>query len=90
MNAAGSGLVYSTYLGGSDLDRVGNDSGDPGGNNIAVDAEGCAYVAGRTRSTDFPTTAGAFQTAFGGADYDAFVVKICRAEFIYVPLVLKQ
>lgn len=89
VNAAGSGLVYSTYLGGSDLDRVGADAGDPDGNLIAVDAEGCAYVTGRTRSTDFPTTAGAFQTAFGGGLNDAFVAKICPGAFIYLPIVVK-
>ncbi|MBC8446456.1 MAG: SBBP repeat-containing protein, partial [Chloroflexi bacterium] len=89
VNAAGSALVYSTYLGGSDLDRVGGDAGDPEGNNIAADAEGCAFVTGRTRSTDFPTTAGAFQASFGGGFNDAFVAKICPGAFIYLPLVVK-
>jgi Beta-propeller repeat len=46
MNAAGSALVYSTYLGGSDDDRD---------NGIAVDSAGNAYVTGQTESTDFPT-----------------------------------
>ena len=46
LNAAGSALVYSTYLGGS---------GDDAGNGIAVDAAGNAYVTGRTASTNFPT-----------------------------------
>jgi hypothetical protein len=45
LGASGSTLVYSTYLGGSDLD-------DPYG--IAVDGYGCAYVTGWTLSTDFP------------------------------------
>ena len=52
LDATGSGLVYSTYLGGSGLDW---------GNGIAVDGAG-AYVTGYTASTNFPTTAGAFQT----------------------------
>ena len=43
---------------------------------IAVDAAGNAYVTGYTDSTDFPTTAGAFQTTYGGGDYDAFVTKL--------------
>src|SRR6266702_2945648 len=46
INAAGSGFVYSTYLGGNDFD---------GGNGIAVDSTGNAYVTGVTSSTDFPT-----------------------------------
>lgn len=60
-------LDYSTYLGGG-----GNDSGY----GIAVDSSGNAYVTGSTNSSDFPTTAGALQTAFGGAYTDAFVSKL--------------
>jgi hypothetical protein len=66
LNPTGSGLVYSTYLGGSDFD---------GGHGIAVDVAGSAYVAGFTTSTNFPTTLGAFQTALGGS-FDAFVTKL--------------
>lgn len=54
--AAGSSVVYSTYLGGSDTDGM-----YLGG--MAVDAAGNAFVAGVTQSKDFPTTAGAFQTS---------------------------
>ncbi|HEY8874161.1 MAG TPA: SBBP repeat-containing protein, partial [Stellaceae bacterium] len=64
---AGSGLLYSTYLGGSGLDV---------GYGIAVDAAGDAYVTGFTNSTNFPTTAGAFQTTFAGGGVDAFVTKL--------------
>ena len=66
LNPTGSGLVYSTYLGGSDDDE---------GYGIAVDTSGNAYVTGYTHSSDFPTTAGAFQTTYGG-DRDAFVTKL--------------
>jgi hypothetical protein len=53
-NAAGSALIYSTYLGGS--------AGFENGWDIDVDSAGNAYVAGRTTSTDFPVTAAtAFQ-----------------------------
>jgi len=66
LNAAGSALVYSTYLGGS-----GNDNAA----SIAVDAAGSAYVTGTAQSTDFPTTPGAFQTTLRGTS-NAFVTKI--------------
>ena len=67
LNAAGSALVYSTYLGGS---------GGDGGAGIAVDASGSAYVTGSAGSSDFPITPGAFQTTFGGSFGDAFVTKL--------------
>ena len=66
LNSGGSALVYSTYLGGGSYDL---------GYGIAVDSSGNAYVTGYTASSDFPTTAGAFQTASGGG-YDAFVAKL--------------
>jgi len=59
-------LVYSTFLGGSGVDR---------GNSIAVDSSGNAYVAGRTASSDFPTS-NALQSAYGGGIYDAFVTEL--------------
>ncbi|PYN28613.1 MAG: cell surface protein, partial [Candidatus Rokuibacteriota bacterium] len=66
LNPTGTGLVYSTYLGGSGVDE---------GFGIAVDTLGNAYVTGFTSSTNFPTTAGAFQATFGGTE-DAFVTKL--------------
>jgi len=66
LNANGSGLVYSTYLGGIE---------DDGPGAIAIDATGNAYVTGYTLSNDFPTTAGAFTTVRGG-EHDAFVTKL--------------
>ena len=67
LNAAGSGLIYSTYFGGT-----GTDAPD----FIAVDSSGNAYVAGFTDSPGFPTTPGAFQTVFAGGARDLFVAKI--------------
>ncbi|MDX1979736.1 MAG: SBBP repeat-containing protein [Bryobacteraceae bacterium] len=59
LNPEGSGLVYSSYLGGN-----GNDLAT----GIAVDGAGNAYVVGTTDSSgSFPVTQGAFQTAFKGA-----------------------
>src|SRR5256712_1884324 len=67
LNAAGSALVYSTYLGGS-----GNDEGS----GIAVDAIGSAYVTGSTASANFPATlCGEFPCAQGGG-IDTFVTKL--------------
>jgi hypothetical protein len=68
INAAGTALVYSTYLGGTDADDVAA---------IEVDSAGNAYLTGFTQSTNFPT-ANAIQATFGGAQ-DAFVAKINAA-----------
>ncbi len=78
LNPAGSAFVYSTYLGGSNLDLA---------LGIAVDpTTGEAYVTGETASADFFTSAGAFQTSCGTDGncnfngtvdfFDAFVTKI--------------
>jgi hypothetical protein len=67
LNASGSALAYSTFLGGT--------TGSEEGNGIAVDGRGRAYVTGRTNSADFPTTRGAFDTSFNG-NRDAFVTKL--------------
>ena len=67
-SAAGNALVYSTYLGGSDIEQ---------GFGIAVDTQGSAYVTGFTVSTNFPT-ANPFQAANGGG-IDTFVTKLNAA-----------
>ncbi|MCO5195436.1 MAG: SBBP repeat-containing protein [Anaerolineae bacterium] len=58
----GSGLLYSTYFGGSQEDAV---------NDIAVNSYQQAYLTGETQSADFPTTAGAYDTIQNG-DFDIF------------------
>lgn len=68
LNPQGTGLIYSSYLGGSQEDY---------GFGIAVDASGDAYVVGQTESGSssskpFPTTPGSFQRT---GDVDAFVTK---------------
>jgi uncharacterized repeat protein (TIGR01451 family) len=60
INPAGTAVVYSTYLGGTGANSC--TSCAEGGKGIAVDASGSAYVVGSTVSTDFPVTAGAYQT----------------------------
>jgi hypothetical protein len=70
INAAGTAIVYSTFLGGSNADAA---------EGVAVDAAGNAYVAGLTFSTTFPgVTAASLQPASGGG-YDGFVVKVDAA-----------
>src|SRR5712692_7196938 len=69
INAAGNAIVYSTYIGGSGLDR---------GDGLAIDSSGNAYVVGRvdSSSTDFPTTNGALATTYRGGDFDGVVFKL--------------
>jgi hypothetical protein len=67
LNVVGSGLEYSSYLGGSDGDGAGG---------IAIDAVGTAYLTGYTRSTDFPTTPAAFDESYNGGDENAYVAKL--------------
>lgn len=64
-NAAGSGVVYSTYFGGQ---------ADDGGYGVGVDSAGNAYVAGVAISANFPLKSAA-QAQSGGTD-EAFVLKL--------------
>jgi hypothetical protein len=72
LNASGSALIFSTFLGGTGVDA---------GKGIALSSSGNLYIAGVTGSTDFPVTVGAFQTQCGSPAYpcistgltDAFV-----------------
>jgi hypothetical protein len=67
LDPAGSALIYSTYLGGTDSDDV---------DAIALDSFGNAYVTGETFSRDFPITSGAFEAAFSATFNDGFVTKL--------------
>lgn len=79
LNASGSTWDYVTYLGGSGPDQA---------YGIAEDASGNAYVTGATYSSNFPVTAGAYQTVNAGG-YDAFVAKIAPSgnALVYATLV---
>ncbi len=66
INASGSALVFSTFVGGTNMDQA---------NAIAVDPTGSAYIAGSTTSIDFPVTAGVFQGTLKGT-HNAFVAKL--------------
>ena len=65
LDASGSTIDYSTYLGGSDVDEAFG---------IAVDSSGNAYITGYTRSSDFPTF-NAYNSTYGG-NADVFVSKL--------------
>ncbi len=67
LNESGSGLSYSTYVGGNNDDKAAS---------IAVDEFCNAYVTGYTTSLDFPTTLGAYNTTFSGGFYDSFIIKL--------------
>ncbi len=74
-------LVYATYLGGGSLGEVDDagspdvGSGDDIGQSIALDADGYIYLSGATSSTNFPLY-NAYQSTYGGGDFDAFVTKL--------------
>lgn len=67
LNSDGSDLIYSTFLGGGNLDI---------GLAIVIDDHGGAYVSGNTVSSNFPTTTGAFQERRSGIQRSAFVAKL--------------
>jgi uncharacterized repeat protein (TIGR01451 family) len=70
LNATGTSLVYSTFIGGANSDSTVG---------IAVDTNGAAYVAGSSQSTNFPTTPGALKTVSTNSfccDYDMFLAKV--------------
>jgi hypothetical protein len=70
LSRGGSGLQYSTYLGGT-----GPENGNPFAGAIAIDAANQAYVTGGTASPNFPTTPDAFQPVNAGGS-DVFVTAL--------------
>jgi hypothetical protein len=73
LNAAGSDLLYSTYLGGLSQDF---------GNGITLDPEGNAYVTGQTFSNDFLISRVTHQRATAGGS-DVFITQIISASGVY-------
>jgi hypothetical protein len=69
LNPTGSGLIYLTYLGGS------GDEADFFQSFLGVDKLGHAFLASDSDSTDFPTTAGAFQSTNHGS-FDETVTEL--------------
>lgn len=66
LSADGAQLLWSTLLGGA---------GDESASSLAVSPTGAVIVGGETTSSDFPTTAGALQTSFGGVR-DVYVARL--------------
>jgi gliding motility-associated-like protein len=62
-----SGLVFSTFIGGSDNDA---------GYALALDDTLNIYLTGGTRSSDFPITTGSYKTTYGGGKCDGYICKI--------------
>jgi gliding motility-associated-like protein len=90
-NPAGTALIGSTFVGGAGEDGVNITAnffawsslkynyGDDGRSDIITDNAGNCYIASETQSINFPTTGGAFQTAFGGGTQDGCVFKLNSA-----------
>jgi TM2 domain-containing membrane protein YozV len=67
LDSTGTQLLYSTFIGADERED---------GRAIALDESNHIYVAGWTRSTNFPTTLGTIGSNFQGGDYDSFLLKL--------------
>jgi hypothetical protein len=63
----GTTLDYGTFVGGANLDTS---------EDVAVDADGNAYITGQTASPDFPTTPASFDPTYNGGPFDAYIAKL--------------
>jgi len=73
LNSAGTGLIFSTYYGGT-LDEEGT--------GIALDSFADAYITGRTTSSDYPVSGSPFQANLNGGNADAFVTELSNTGFV--------
>ncbi|MCB1045421.1 MAG: SBBP repeat-containing protein [Acidobacteria bacterium] len=67
LSETGTDLLYATYIGGTSYEVA---------RAAAVDTAGELYITGDTRSMDFPTTMGAFDTSYNGGYTDSFIAKL--------------
>ena len=74
VNAAGTALIHSGYVGGA---------GDDDGAGIALDSSGIIYIIGSTKSGNFPISSAAYQKTLKGSQ-NAFVAKISLAQQEYL------
>jgi hypothetical protein len=75
LNPTGSALVYSTFIGGA-VPIDPNVGSAEQGTDIAVDAQGNAYIIGTSSSADFPTTPGAYRATPATASGENFIAKL--------------
>ena len=74
LNAEGTELVYSTFLGGSGFDY---------GYGVAVDSQGNAYLTGTTSSSDFPVSSDAWQSALSSEQCGSDLAgQFCNSAFV--------
>jgi hypothetical protein len=69
LNPTGSALIFSTYLGGNNVDKA---------LGVALDSAGGVFVTGSTSSSNFPVVGGP-QSTYGGSTTDAFVTELNAA-----------
>ncbi|MBN1290687.1 MAG: SBBP repeat-containing protein [Candidatus Latescibacteria bacterium] len=67
INTTGTGLVYSTFIGGTEQDNA---------SKIIVDSYGNAYITGLTWSDDFPVTLNAYDNSYDGDDFNGYICKL--------------
>ncbi len=67
MNAAGTAIVASTYIGGGNREIPVS---------AVIDSNDAIWIGGETRSADFPTTRGAYDRTFNGGDNDTTITGI--------------
>lgn len=81
LNAAGNGIIGSTYIGGSGNDGLSLNTSlkfnysDENRGEVVIDNNGDIYIASTSISNNYPTTAGAHKLTISG-DYDAVVSKL--------------
>ncbi len=68
LNPTATSLLYSTFWGGS--------GGEDDGARIGLDSSGAVYLGGGTYTSDYPTTAGAYETTHAADSEDLFVAKL--------------
>ena len=79
VNTSGTGLVYSSYLGGDGDEDYDVATGSFFGGGIAVDPSGTAFLTGSTTSVSGLAITGALQASYGGNPFDAFVAVVPSA-----------